>query len=111
MPSRFEGIPITTIEAMGTGIPTVLYNVPGLRDFNEGGVERSLLTEENPEALASAILRLYCDKKLSSEISERAKDFVDNKFGMQANATKIYQLYLFDKNVNNSYRGSMSRSR
>lgn len=111
MPSRFEGIPITTIEAMGTGIPTVLYNVPGLRDFNEGGVERSLLTEENPEALASAILRLYCDKKLSSEISERAKDFVDNKFGMQANATKIYQLYLFDKNVSNSYRGSMSHCR
>ena len=46
MPSMHEGIPITTIECLACGIPTILYDVPGLHDFNQEE-ECSILIKED----------------------------------------------------------------
>lgn len=62
MPSKHEGIPITTIEAMACLTPSILYNVPGLRDFNKNK-ECSKVIEEDYNALAKTIVELYRDKK------------------------------------------------
>lgn len=100
MPSRFEGIPLTTIEAMACEIPTALYNVPGLKDFNVGGVERSVVVDEDVDALVSAIFLLYENKAKAAELTEKAKAFVDSNFFLPTNAKKIYQLYLsHDANI------------
>lgn len=37
MTSKYEGISITTIEAMACGVPAILYDVAGLCDFNKTG--------------------------------------------------------------------------
>lgn len=92
MPSKYEGIPITTIEAMGTGIPAILYNVPGLRDFNKEE-ECSLLIPEDVGTLAKSIVSLYADKDKQRELTVRAKRVVDANFSMETNVRKIVQLY------------------
>ena len=92
MPSKYEGIPITTIEAMGTGIPAILYNVPGLRDFNKEE-ECSLLIPEDVGTLAKSIVSLYADKDKQRELTVRAKRVVDANFSMEKNVRKIVQLY------------------
>ena len=58
MPSKFEGISITTIEAMASNISTILYNVPGLRDFNKES-ENALLIDENYKILAEYLINIY----------------------------------------------------
>jgi glycosyltransferase involved in cell wall biosynthesis len=92
MPSRFEGIPITTIEAMGCNIPAILYNVPGLRDFNKEK-ECSLLIPEDYEHLAESIVSLSKEKAKQNELTMNAKQLVDTQFNMQMNATKIFEIY------------------
>lgn len=92
MPSRHEGIPITTIEAMACGIPAVLYDVPGLRDFN-AGEERSRLIAEDSHKLAEAIAELYTDKTVAQRLSAAAMDFVHSRFDMATNIKQIYRLY------------------
>ena len=92
MPSKHEGIPITTIECMGTGIPTILYNVPGLKDFNKEK-ECSLLIPENAEVLAKSTIELYEDKKKQSLLIKNGKEFVDTYFNMEKNVRKIFELY------------------
>lgn len=92
MPSRHEGISITTIEAMACGIPAVLYDVPGLRDFNVGE-ERSVLIPESVEALAEAIISLYADSERQVLLAARAKVFVDEHFRMETNAARIVEMY------------------
>lgn len=92
MPSRFEGISITTIEAMATGIPCVLYNVPGLRDFNKEAVT-SVTIPEDYHLLAESICRLHEDKKLREQIVKTAMDLVHRKFFMETNVQKIVELY------------------
>lgn len=92
MPSKHEGIPITTIEAMGSQIPAVLYDVPGLKDFNKEK-ECSILIPEDPQILAQSILNLYQNKDLQNKIITNGKEFVDTYFNMNKNATKIFELY------------------
>ena len=92
MPSKHEGIPITTIETMGCKIPSILYNVPGLRDFNKTG-ENSLLIPEDYKILAQKILYLYAMPNKGVELADNAKEFVDSNFNMEINARKIALLY------------------
>ena len=92
MPSRHEGIPITAIEAMACKIPAVLYDVPGLRDFNKEK-ECSELIAEDYHLLAKTIVNLYNDKERQKLLIENAKMFVDTHFYMETNARKIFELY------------------
>lgn len=95
MPSKFEGTPITTIEAMACDIPSVLYNVPGLRDFNTEN-ENSILIEPDYKVLAQTIFDVYQNKIDAKVISDSAKQLVDNKYNIQKNSKKIYDLYRKD---------------
>jgi glycosyltransferase involved in cell wall biosynthesis len=92
MPSRFEGIPITTIEAMACKIPAILYDVPGLRDFNKAGVN-SILIPEDFKVLAEKIVFLHKNPLEAGLMAEAAKNFVNKNFNIQKNVTKIYELY------------------
>lgn len=93
MSSRFEGIPITTIEAMACAIPAILYDVPGLRDFNSDG-NNSLLIPEDYRLLADSIIELFTNKKEAEKIAKSATFFVNKKFNLENNANKIYEMYL-----------------
>ena len=92
MPSKFEGISLTTIEAMACKIPAVLYDVPGLKDFNSEK-ECAVIIPEDFHALALKISELYLDKPLQQKLAKNAKEMVDGKFYMDTNAKKIYELY------------------
>ncbi|UMB54362.1 glycosyltransferase family 4 protein [Lutibacter sp. A64] len=92
MPSKFEGISLTTIEAMACNIPTILYDVPGLRDFNIKQ-KNALLIKEDVDALTYSVDKLYKNNLLKEEIANKAKTFVDEKYNMEANAKCINKLY------------------
>jgi len=92
MTSVFEGISLTSIEAMACGIPAILYNVPGLRDFNKEKM-CSLLIDESPQILAESIITLKNDEALKKEIVANAQEFVLENYDMATNARKIFELY------------------
>jgi glycosyltransferase involved in cell wall biosynthesis len=54
MPSSHEGVGIAAIEALATGLPAILADVPGLRDLATVGPAVTL-TEATPEAFARAL--------------------------------------------------------
>lgn len=60
-PSQREGWGLTVIECASQGVPTVAYNVEGLRDSVRNG-KTGLLTDTNPQALAHGVLHLLSDK-------------------------------------------------
>lgn len=92
MPSVFEGISLTTIEAMACLIPSVLYDVPGLRDFNKEK-ECSELIAEDFHVLARTVIELYRNKERQEYLIKNAKEFVDRNFYMETNAKRIFELY------------------
>lgn len=92
MPSKFEGISLTTIEALACKIPSILYDVPGLRDFNIDN-ECSILIKENSNALFNAILNLKNDFEKQDLIRNNGEELVKRKYYMENNVKSIYGLY------------------
>jgi glycosyltransferase involved in cell wall biosynthesis len=92
MTSRFEGISLTTIEAMACEIPAILYDVPGLRDFNKQE-ENSILIAEDFHLLAQKIISLSTNPTEANVMVNRAKHFVNVQFSMENNSAQIFELY------------------
>jgi glycosyltransferase involved in cell wall biosynthesis len=93
MPSRHEGISITTIESMACRIPSILYDVPGLRDFNKKG-ENSFLIPEDYKVLAEKIVFLHNQPDEGLRIANNARKMVNEYYNMEKNALEVYKLYL-----------------
>ena len=70
--SHYEGLSLSSIEAMASGAPFIASDVPGLHELVNGyGV---LFEEGNERQLADKILELSKDKKAYDEVVNRCKE-------------------------------------
>jgi glycosyltransferase involved in cell wall biosynthesis len=72
LPSRWEGLPLTALEALASGTPLVATNVRGLRELVVDGRD-ALLVPEEPEALAGALRRILEDRELAARLAEAGR--------------------------------------
>lgn len=93
MTSKYEGIPITTIEALACKTPAILYNVPGLKDFNKD-MQCSVLIEPFEKNIPNAIKELMSNQQLRDIITENGYRLVTSKFFLPENVHKVYSLYI-----------------
>jgi glycosyltransferase involved in cell wall biosynthesis len=71
-PSVREGWGLNVVEANALGVPSVAYDVGGLRDSVKDGVTGILVDSGNIEAMAAAIVRVLQDEALRNLLSENA---------------------------------------
>lgn len=64
LPSRQEGMPLAAIEAMDAGLPVVATDVIGSAEVVTSGVTGTLVSPEDPPALAEAVAELLADPAL-----------------------------------------------
>ena len=81
LPTRFEGLPMSVIEAMLTGLPVVTTNVRGPAEQVLADVTGLLVPPGEPTALAAALQRLAADPALRARMGaagrERARQRYD----------------------------------
>ncbi len=89
--SRSETGPLTVVEAMACGCPTVSLRAPGFEDRIADGVN-GLLAEDVPGALGAAIARALGDPALRARLSANAVDS-STRYTPGANAERMLSLY------------------
>jgi glycosyltransferase involved in cell wall biosynthesis len=67
MPSRWEGLPLSALEALASGTPLVATDVRGLRELVTDD-QNAVLVPEEPRALAVALRRVLDDPELASRL-------------------------------------------
>lgn len=72
LPSKYEGMPITLIEAMGSGMPIIASNVGGIPDMIEHGKE-GLLINPNLDELVEAMMLLMNNHDLREKLGVAAR--------------------------------------
>jgi glycosyltransferase involved in cell wall biosynthesis len=81
LPSHFEGLPMSVIEAMLCGLPVVATNIRGPREQVVDGVTGFLVPPAEVPPLAAALARLVADPVLRARMGEagraRALDLYD----------------------------------
>lgn len=100
-PSQKEGWGMTVIEAAACGVPSVAFDVPGLRDSIRDGVTGLLVKETTPEALAVAICRCLKDHNLRAELGTEARKWAQ-QYSWDESAHRFLQV--LEQAVLKSYR-------
>lgn len=91
LPSKFEGMPMTIIEAMGTGLPIVASAVGGVPDMLEDG-KSGILVSGEPENTAQSVLQLLKQENLRSTLGSNALQ-ESRKFSAEHMARCYYDVY------------------
>ena len=71
LPSKFEGMPMTLIEAMGTGLPIIASNVGGIPDMLANKKE-ALLIQPSEDCIIEALELLYNDEDKRAYLGQNA---------------------------------------
>jgi glycosyltransferase involved in cell wall biosynthesis len=92
MPSEYEGLGIAALEALATGLPSVLAEAPGLRDL--AWLESVTLTNVEPKVLLHAISQVaeqsVEERMAAGKVSAAA---VRNRFGKERGVCAYVRLY------------------
>ena len=94
LPSDWEGVPLTVLEAMAAGKPVVATAVGGVPELVDEGKTGFLVPPQAPDALAGAILRLARDPELRKRMGEVARKRALERFDIRQTAQAYGELYL-----------------
>lgn len=93
MPSKFEGLGNSSLEAMACAIPVILYNVVGLRDLISQNDDNGFLIEPNAKEIAAKILQYSDNPDLREEKAKNASEFVNKYHHMITSANLMMEFY------------------
>jgi len=93
LPSFIEGMPITIIEALRSGLPVISTRIGGIPDMIEDRVSGLLLNPGAPKEIAEAVLLLKRDSELRKKLAEGARRTFDEKFEFSRGIEEIRAVY------------------
>lgn len=91
--SRLEAFGIAALEAMASGRPVVVSDVPGVREVITDGVEGLLAEPMNPDDIASKVRRLLDDRQERKRMGLAGRRKVEKSFTVQKVVDDLEELY------------------
>ncbi len=91
--SRLEAFGIVALEAMATGKPVVVADIPGVREVIEDGREGLLADPLNPQDLAEKTRVLLSDSARAREMGRRGRETVLSTFSIAKVTDQIEAVY------------------
>jgi len=101
-PTLGEGFGLVLLEAMAFKKPIVATRVMSVPEIVEDGKSGLLVSPQNPEELADAILQLLSDKKRAESFGKRGFEILSSKFSvgrMIGETERIYDQLLKEKGM------------
>jgi len=89
---KMEGIPVSLMEAMASGLPVVATNISGIPELVRPGETGYLVPPEEPQALADAIMKIYEDRGRAEHYAITGRDLVLKEFNLSTNVALLSDL-------------------
>ena len=93
LPTRREALPLALVEAAMAGIPVVASHVGGVPEVVVDGETGILVPPDDPDALASAILRLLADPQLARALGSQAQERALRLFSLEEYYARFRRFY------------------
>ena len=91
--SIHEGIPMSVLEAMALGVPTIAPRVGGLAEIVTDGIDGFLIDRRDPALFAEKCLALCLDVKQRKNMAQAARTKVVERFSVDRMVTGYLELY------------------
>jgi glycosyltransferase involved in cell wall biosynthesis len=93
LPSVHEGLPLTLLEAMASGIPVVGSDVLGINEIVKNDVNGMLFPNNDRVALFDLLCSLLKDENLRNRLSNTAFPFVEREFSLDEKVKDYEKLF------------------
>lgn len=93
LPSRSEGLGKAIVEAMATGLPTVIAKADWVTDDHVQHGESGIIADLDAESLADAIIRFAQDPAYGAQLGEQAMGRVHERFSADRIAHQMRDIY------------------
>lgn len=88
-----DGIPNVLVEAMSCGVAVVSTRISGIPELVEDGVNGLLVPENDPKALADALIRLHEDRELLGRLARAGRETAGEQFDGDRLAEELASLF------------------
>jgi glycosyltransferase involved in cell wall biosynthesis len=93
LPSRYEGLPLSLLEAMAAGVPVVASRIPGNDELVEDRRTGVLVAPGDAAALAEALRQLLADPARRAALAEQGRKQVADRYTARAVADRVMEQY------------------
>lgn len=91
--SLHEGLPVAMAEAMLAKVPLIVSDIEPLLEASDDGKYTEIFPAQNAEVLSEKMLKLLKDKNLREDLANRAFEFAQENFSIEAHIQSLKKLY------------------
>ena len=103
-----EGLPISLVEGLASGLPVVASRHAGIPEAIDDGSSGFLVAERNTSALAGRLLQILTDDARWKHMSAAARLTAERRFDLRAQTTALEEIYA--ETIQKGRRGTALRS-
>jgi len=92
-PSYSEGLPLTMLEAMASGVPPVVTAIAGVPEVVTDRETGVLLEPGRSDKIKAAIVELFDDETLRAELARNAREYVVNNLTWEQRTREVSDVY------------------
>jgi len=93
LPTLADNTPVTLMEAMASGLPSVVTRVGGIPELVEDGVTGRLVPPGDVAALAAAVEGLVADPEARRSLGRAARRAAESRFSLERMASELERVY------------------
>lgn len=93
LPSYFEALPMSLLEAMSFGLPVVVTNVGSMPEVVDNGINGKIVTPGDIRGLTEALSTLLSDDKLLCSMSQKNFIKIHSTYSIESSVRELQRVY------------------